>query len=321
MNMPPWIREAMEESLQGVSRKELAGRAESLSASYRAQGGSAVIRTALDALAYALVRMPATYAAVRFALGQAAERCAELRPASLLDVGAGPGTASWAAAEVWPTLKQVTLLDQNTALLELSRKIAKASGSLRVEHAQGMIPGALDKAAAADVVVGSYALTEIAAPALSGVLEKLWPLAQQMLVLVEPGTPDGFKRIMLYRDWLLQAGAHVVAPCTQSLACPLRNEDRWCHFSQRLNRTRDHQLVKSASVNYEDEKLCYLVAVREEPAASTKRRILSTPRVNKGEVLLQVCAPSVVEQLAIPRARKDAYKAARHYAWGDAVEG
>ena len=317
MNMPSWIREALEESLEGVSRKELAARAESLSAAYRAQGGSTLIRTQLDALAYALVRMPATYAAVRYALQEAAQRCAQLQPASLLDVGAGPGTASWAAADVWPSLGQMTLLDQNAALLEVSRKIGKACGDARVEHVQGTIPAALGEAA--DLVVASYALTEIPASALNGVLEKLWPLAQQMLVIVEPGTPEGFRRILQYREWLKKAGAHVVAPCTHMEACPLHSAERWCHFSQRLSRTRDHLQVKSASVNYEDEKLCYLVAVRQEPAASAKQRILSTPRVNKGEILLQTCAPGAVELVTIRRAQKQAYKAARHYSWGDAV--
>lgn len=316
MNMPSWIREALEESLEGVSRKELAARAESLSAAYRAQDGSAGIRTPLDALAYALVRMPATYAAARHALGEAAARCAELQPASLLDVGAGPGTASWAAADVWPSLGQMTLLDQNAALLEVSRRIGTASG-LQVQQQLGTIPAALGEAT--DLVVASYALTEIPAATLPAVLEKLWPLAAQMLVIVEPGTPEGFRRVLLYRDWLKKAGAHLVAPCTHMEECPLRSAERWCHFSQRLSRTRDHLQVKSASVNYEDEKLCYLVAVRQEPAASAKRRILSTPRVNKGEILLQLCAPHAVEQKPIPRAQKEAYKAARHYSWGDAV--
>lgn len=320
MNVPPWVSQALGDKLEGISRKELAACAERLSATYRAQGGSAVIRTEMDALAYALVRMPATYAAVRHALGQAAERCPEFAPTSLLDVGAGPGTASWAAAETWPTLAQMTLIDQNRALLDVSRTIARECGSTRVDVTEGSIPAALQDVARADVVVASYALAEFAVNAISDVLAKLWPLAGEMLVLVDPGTPEGFRRMLVCRDWLLTAGAHVLAPCTHAGACPLRAAERWCHFNQRLSRSRDHQLVKSAGVNYEDEKLCYLVAVRSAPAKSAKRRILATPRVNKGEVLLSLCAPDEVEQMAIPRAQKDVYKAARRCDWGDAVE-
>jgi len=319
MNVPQWVSQALAGKLEGVSRKELAACAERMSATYRAQGGSTALRTPMDALAYALVRMPATYAAASYALRQAAERCPEFAPSSLLDVGAGPGTASWAAVETWPALQQMTLLDQNPALQDLSRALGKACAGVRVEVAEGSIPEALKTAHAADVVVASYALAEIAASALNDVLAKLWPLAAEMLVIVEPGTPEGFKRTLVCRDWLLAAGAHVVAPCTHPGPCPLRADERWCHFNQRLARTRDHQLVKSAGVNYEDEKLCYLVAVRNAPTASVKRRILATPRVNKGEVRLTLCAPGQVEQVAIRRAQKEAYKEARHYDWGDAV--
>ena len=56
--------------------------------------------TATDALAYALARMPATYAAVAAGLNALSEIKPDFAPATLLDVGAGPGTATWAAAEI-----------------------------------------------------------------------------------------------------------------------------------------------------------------------------------------------------------------------------
>jgi ribosomal protein RSM22 (predicted rRNA methylase) len=320
MNLPQWVSQALVGKLEGVKRKELAECAERLSTNYRAKGGSTAIRTPMDALAYALVRMPATYAAARYALGQAAERCPDFAPRTLLDVGAGPGTASWAAADTWPELERMRLIDQNPALLNVSRTIAKACGSVQVDFAEGAVPAAFKDAVAADVVVASYALAEIPAVALNDVLGKLWPLSTEMLVIVEPGTTEGFKRILLCRDWLQAIGAHIIAPCTHAGLCPQRTGERWCHFNQRLSRSRDHQVVKSAEVNYEDEKLCYLIAVRNAPAASAKRRILSTPHISRGEVLLTLCAPEQVEKFAVRRAQKEAYKEARHYDWGDAVD-
>ena len=40
--------------------------------------------------------------------------------------------------------------------------------------------------------------------------------------------------------------------------------DDWCHFSQRLPRSRDHMLLKDASVPFEDERYSYVVVTQAE---------------------------------------------------------
>src|SRR6202042_3033012 len=81
----------------------------------------------------------------------------------------------------------------------------------------------------ADLVTASYVLAELPEKAAAGTARDLWASAAQMLVLVEPGTPAGFARIRAARDALIEAGGHVVAPCTHDKACPLSDSD-WCHF-------------------------------------------------------------------------------------------
>ena len=97
-DLPAELKAALDARLQGLSRNDAATRAASISKTYRDGGGSGAIRTETDALAYALARMPATYAAVTASLNALREIRPEFAPASLLDVGAGPGTATWAAA-------------------------------------------------------------------------------------------------------------------------------------------------------------------------------------------------------------------------------
>lgn len=53
-----------------------------------------------SALAYGATRLPACYAALRRVLGEVKARMPSWRPDSMLDFGAGPGTATWAAQEV-----------------------------------------------------------------------------------------------------------------------------------------------------------------------------------------------------------------------------
>src|SRR6204780_473401 len=129
-DLPAELKAALDAKLQGLSRREAAGRADVISQTYRGGGGSGAIRSETDALAYALARMPATYAAVTASLNALREITPDFEPVSLLDVGAGPGTATWAAAEAFPSLTKFTLLDANSALRTLALDLFRDSSRL-----------------------------------------------------------------------------------------------------------------------------------------------------------------------------------------------
>src|SRR5690348_7192997 len=149
-DLPAELKAALDGMLRGFSRSDAAGRAATISKTYRGGGNSGAIRTEADALAYALARMPATYAAVTASLNALCEIRPDFAPAGLLDIGAGPGTASWAAAEAFPSLKNFTLLDANDALRTLALNLARDSTRLRdVSYARGEARAALAEAAAA----------------------------------------------------------------------------------------------------------------------------------------------------------------------------
>jgi ribosomal protein RSM22 (predicted rRNA methylase) len=316
-----WLSVALNGRLESVSRGALRGIAQTISDTYRAGGTSQIIRSDHDALAYAVVRMPATYAAVRSSLAQTMQIIPEFAPRSILDVGAGPGTASWAAADAWPSIERATLIDSNARLLALAGQLGASRDAPGFEASvmQGDAVQALSGAPVADVVMASYALTEIAPAALTGILAQLWALTSRLLVLVEPGTVNGFKRILAYRDVLLASGAQIIAPCSHVGPCPLAETARWCHFSERLPRSRDHQITKSASVPYEDEKFSYLIAGKGFTGLSRGQRILATPNVSKGGVSLTLCAPERTEERVVARSDKAAYKAAKRYGWGHVI--
>src|ERR1700686_2124292 len=97
-DLPAELKAALDSKLQGFSRSDAAERAAVISQTYRDGGGSGAIVSEADALAYALARMPATYAAVTASLNALREIAPDFSPKSLLDVGAGPGKigrASW----------------------------------------------------------------------------------------------------------------------------------------------------------------------------------------------------------------------------------
>jgi ribosomal protein RSM22 (predicted rRNA methylase) len=315
--LPGFVAGALQARLENVSRTDLKARALRISESYRSGGTSGVIRSDLDALAYAVVRMPATYAAVHSALAETAEIIPDFAPQTLLDVGAGPGTATWAASDTWPSLERAALIDENPYLLAVAQAVQAPSLTLLAQR--GGITATLTDETRADVVMASYVLTELPDAGLRATLGRLWDRAARLLVIVEPGTPGGFQRILACRDALIAADAQIVAPCSHQGRCPLAGAARWCHFAARLPRSRDHLAAKEADVPFEDEKFAYLIAGKGFPPLPRGRRILATPKVDKGAVTLTLCSPDAPEQRRIARGDKDAYRSAKRVGWGDAL--
>ena len=250
--LPADLRAALDARLESLPRDEIAARAAQISKTYRDGGNSRVITSDADALAYALVRMPATYAALSACLNGLLKARPDFAPKSLLDVGAGPGTASWAAAETFASLRHFMLLDINRALQTLALELSRAHPRLTAMTCR-RDPNALDEAEPADLVIASYLIGELDEAKRPALAERLWTRTRDTLLVVEPGTPAGYQRIIALRAQLIAAGAHVAAPCPHDGPCPLSAPD-WCHFAQRLPRLRAHIQVKGAELPFEDEK-------------------------------------------------------------------
>jgi ribosomal protein RSM22 (predicted rRNA methylase) len=317
-DLPPAIKAALEARLQGVSRNDAAERAAAISKTYRDGGNSAAIRSETDALAYALARMPATYAADIASLNALCDIRPDFAPASLLDIGAGPGTATWAAAAALPSLQTFTLLDANDTLRKLALDLAADGGRAGlITYQRGDARALLEQVEAADLVVASYVIGEIKAAERSVLARAMWQKTRDTLLVVEPGTPAGYARVIALRSQLIAEGAHVAAPCPHDGPCPLSPPD-WCHFTQRLARSRAHMQMKGAEVPFEDERFCY-VALTRAPVARRPSRVLAQPVVGKAEVRAKLCAPGGLDIASVPRRDKAAYAQARRWRWGDAV--
>ena len=278
MSLPLPLQAAVEarHATQGGDRRR--GSA-ALTAVYRAGGSSAEI----DLGSYLVTRLPATFASVDRVFAELARLRRGFLPGSLLDAGSGPGTASWAAMRHWPEIQSVTFLDNHPEFLALATELAR-SGPAQLAGAtalRGRIE-ALPDGLAADLVVAAYALAELPIDIMTAAADRLWQASRQVLVLVEPGTPQGFARLRACRSHLIGRGAIPIAPCTHAMGCPLQGDD-WCHFSVRLPRSRAHMHAKAASVPFEDERFAYLVLARDggrlrRAPGSSRRQIAPSRR-------------------------------------------
>jgi ribosomal protein RSM22 (predicted rRNA methylase) len=153
------------------------------------------------------------------------------------------------------------------------------------------------------------------------VLEGAWAATTAALVVVEPGTPDGYRRVLAARDLLISVGGFVVAPCPHSLACPLaESAGDWCHFAVRVARSRAHRVAKDAQLGHEDEKFAY-VAVARRPVDPGPPRVLRHPVMRPGHVLLDLCTHDGRRSETVAKSRGAAYRAARKASWGEGFDG
>jgi ribosomal protein RSM22 (predicted rRNA methylase) len=319
--LPPALQAAVSALLEGRPRGPIAERSAKISDCYRGGGHSgAAIVSDTDVLAYLLARLPATYAAVSAVLHEVTARC-DFAPATLTDIGAGPGTASWAAAEIWPALERVTMIDSSAVFLDMARRLAAKSPRPALSGATATLADVtrLPKAQPADLVIASYALAEVPRAKLNDVAMTLWAACTGILVLVEPGTPAGYERIVACRSALITEGARIIAPCPHAAPCPIRAPD-WCHFSQRLARSRDHMIVKAALVPFEDEKFSYLAVARDHVAIEPyEARVLAPPKKDKIGIAMKVCANGEISQRKIPRRDREKFTRLRDVRWGDGI--
>ncbi|MEZ2132072.1 MULTISPECIES: small ribosomal subunit Rsm22 family protein [unclassified Sinorhizobium] len=319
MELPPALRQSIERMLEHQPLETLRRASARLSSRYRQEvrDGNFHIHDALAAKAYLATRLPATFAAIRAALEAVSEADTDFAPSSLLDLGAGPGSALWAATDCWPGVESAVMVEASAAIRDVGRTLSEAL-PVRTEWVEGNLVKGLPALAPADLVTLAYVLDEVAGADIPPIVSNLWALTRHMLVIVEPGTPAGWQRILAARSMLLNAGAHLIAPCAHNLGCPIAAPD-WCHFSRRVARSRLHRLVKEGEVPWEDEKYIFLAASRSvvAPAAA---RVLAPPQVSSGMVRLKLCkTDGTAAEVLVTKRDGAAFKQARRSDWGDAL--
>jgi len=318
---PHALRARIEEAVQHSQSRDLISRSASdVSERYRrVQAGSLQMKNLSEAMAYLVARLPATFSANARVMEEVARLLPEFSPKNILDVGAGPATASLAASMEWDA-EQFTLLEPNKFLRDVGQDfiVPEISGVVNwMEKDLSCVSSFGDEA---DLVLASYVLNEVEPKNWSKVITDLWSKCRGVLIIVETGTPFGFSVVHAVRESAAQLdGCHVIGPCPQAGVCPLAgDENRWCHFSVRVERSKFHkQMKEGAQLGYEDEKFSW-VALSRSPAALPDYRVIGHPSLGK-VIQLQVCtADGVAKTLEVAKSSPH-YKQARKCDWGDAL--
>lgn len=323
IDLPRDLQAAIDDELSSFSSRTLAAKAEGLSKRYRGAwpaGGNDTkfLQSQGDIAAYIAFRLPATFAAVFAALSQVRDGRPGWTPETVADIGAGPGTAMWAASTIWLAIRSITLLEREDGMIALGKRIALYSSAAPVRNAEWLkadISGAWDMEPH-DLVVAGYVLGELPDDRAAALIRKLWSVTSEegTLAIVEPGTPAGFGRIKQVRDQVLSEGAHVVAPCPHDKPCPMGDND-WCHFAQRVSRSRIHKQVKAGDLPYEDEKFSF-IAVSRVQGATIPGRVIRHPQVRPGHIHFEACTTEGLATTVVTRRDRERFRRARDARWG-----
>ncbi len=332
---------AVQAALTDAGTGNIGASTQRLIAAYRAGQvpPAPVITSRADAAAYAAYRMPATAAATAAALRELRLSLPGWAPSSLIDFGAGTGGSAWAVASDLPSIEAITLLEQSPEAIRLGRAIfAQAEPEVlrsatwrpwRLGESDGSpddLPAGLPTG---DLATVCYVLGELT-PAQQAALTDLAAAAAPAVLLVEPGTPAGHRRILAARARLLSSGHAIAAPCPHALNCPLDVDGDWCHFGARLQRSAMHRQAKGAELAYEDEKFSYVAALRPRASQTAANRIgtgvpdlpdgrvVRRPQQRKGLVMLDLCrADGSSSRELVSKSKGELYRRARKTAWGD----
>ena len=305
--MPDTLRRKAEEQAAGMDRNRIRKAVGNVSESYRRDigKGKRLVTEKADVVAYAVTRMPATYGAVHFAVTEMLKNT-DLLPATMVDCGAGTGAAALACADVLP-LQQIRCLEREAVMRQVGENLT--AGLPAVWESVDLtgvreLPGA-------DLVCASYLLGEMKPEEQRMLAIRMWK-ACRLLLLIEPGTVQGFQNLKAVRSVLEEQGAKVLAPCPAQATC----RENWCHFAVRVPRTRLHRQMKG-EVPYEDEKFAYLAF---GPAwGHTEARIVRHPVTESGRITLSLCTQAGTEERVVTK-KDPLWKRVRKVSWGESLD-
>lgn len=266
-----------------------------------------------EAMAYILARLPATYSVLR----ELFDKIATDNINSLLDIGAGPGHAIWAAYDRWPALEEATIIEPDRHMFKIQQELIK---SAPINDVNAINSTSLLETNKSDLVICSYVLNELPLLKQQQMVEKAWQVTGKYMVIIYPGANRYFSDFLAIREQAINYGGAIIAPCPHAFECPIKSQQSdWCHFTTKVLRDKSHMKVKNGKNNHEDEKFTYLIVSKLSSSENLLQydRIVKKPMQRKGHIVLDICTKNgSLDREVISKTDKH-YKQAKKAKWGD----
>lgn len=316
MILPEYIRISLESKINKYKLSDILEVREDLTYKYKNnEKYDKIINSEKQVIAYILSRLPATFSVVSNILKKHDLSSCK----SLLDLGSGPGTVIFSCLEQLELLEKITYVEHEYFFIKQFKEIISSSNNDILKNTTIFSKDVLDIDSISnhDLITCSYVLNELKPDKQDLLINKLWNKSNQFIILIEPGTPVGFKNILKAREKLIELGGFIVAPCPHNNKCPLESND-WCHFSQRVERSSYQKYLKNAQESYEDEKFSYIIVSKDFIDSSLNERIIRHPQIHKGHIDFKLCSNDGLKEITISK-KDDNYKKSKKKVWGDSI--
>ena len=316
MEIPQELKEEIEKLMTRTKHINIIEDAQRIRDKYRANDGKGkkMVTQNNEALAYAISRMPSTYCAVTSVMSSIMKSY-NRKIENVLDIGAGTGAATWAIANMLEPEK-IICLERENAMRDIGAKLMKQHIANAEWKEFDLVTDEIE--GKTDLVITSYVINELNELDRKKAILKMWEATNDLLVIIEPGTPEGFKHILEAREDLLKDGANIIAPCICNGKCPINPNEDWCSFYVRVSRSGIHRQAKKGELGYEDEKFSY-IAFSKLPVNTKGARILRHPQINSGYVKVKLCTNNGIEEKTFSKKDKEIYKQVRKLDAGDII--
>ena len=312
------------------------------------------------AIAYLYARTPNTFSVLKSILSELIKREPTFKPSSILDYGAGLGSGILAALEIYTekNIHKIAAVEPNKNMRKLGKYFTDRIFELQNKpidiawvDALTMLPGVGGlQRGKYDLIILSHVLQEIPTAKMRGlVIETLYNRLDEnsIFIVVEPGTPKGFRFIHDLREVIRQKKytykeeVNIIAPCPHNKVCPMASQtNTWCHYSQ-FTRRFDKTVIPRKRLDRDmiNEKYMYLVVKKGKHIRDTLEnyeeeenlmndyeksykfhRVVRPTIKNSGHAIVDMCTTKGTFErriIAKSHGKVGGYKTARKAKWGD----
>ncbi|NMC64449.1 MAG: methyltransferase domain-containing protein [SAR324 cluster bacterium] len=223
----------------------------------------------------------------------------------VLDFGCGPGTGILSAQSVLNPKCSYIGIDYSFSMIEVAKKIQVHSpwSTERVEF----LNGSAVPERKFNIIFAANVISELGAGKSFELIEVLHEsLARQgILILLEPGSKEITRNLMLLRDVLLSKFPDLLPqfPCTHTDPCPmLAKSDRdWCHGTIRWQiPPLVRQLDKLTEFNKHRTKFSAFVFVKDGAMRQGYRILADSRKINPGNSF-PICGKDAFGELIVSK--------------------